>query len=309
MKKFAFLFPGQGSQCVGMGREFYQAHLRARDIMDEAVDVLGYDIRKIAFEGPQEVLNLTENTQPALLMVSVAILEVMRESMDVEPVFLAGHSLGEYTALVAGGAMDYRSALRMVHLRGRYMQEAVSEGTGMMCAVVGLGLGVIEDVCREVSREGSVVVPANLNTPEQTVISGHRDAVQRAMGVLKERGARRLVPLHVSVPSHSPLMEPASRRLRKDLEGIEFSPLRIPVVTNVSARPLEDTDQIPDTLARQLISPVRWVDTIRWMKDNGVDCMVEIGSGRVLTGLVRRIEKELETINVSTPSDLREVIF
>ncbi len=274
----------------------------------QANEALGYDLKKICFEGPAELLDRTENTQPALLAASIAILRVLKELVDFEPAFVAGHSLGEYTALVAAGALDFEDALRLVHLRGRFMQESVPEGTGRMCAVLGLGIDVVAGVCTAVSDERMIVVPANINSPEQIVISGHASAVDKAAGVLKEKGALRVVPLKVSAPSHSPLMKAAADRLKAELEKTDIRDLSIPVVTNVEAEPVTDGAKIADLLVRQLVSPVRWVDIIKRLGQEGVVQLYEVGPGRVLSGLVRRIQRDMKSLSLDDPSVLDTVV-
>ncbi len=308
MEKTAFIFPGQGSQYVGMCKGYSDLYTAAEETFEEANEHLGYDIKRITFEGPAELLDSTENTQPALLASSIAVLRVLRQRLDIEPAFVAGHSLGEYTALVAAGAMDFGDALKIVHLRGRFMQEGVPEGTGRMCAVIGLGIDVVAGVCTAVSNERMIVVPANINSPEQIVISGHARAVDRAARVLKEKGASRVVPLKVSAPSHSPLMKAASERLGKELERIEVHELRVPVVTNVEAEPLTDSRRVVDLLVRQLVSPVRWVDIVRRLRKEGVSRLFEVGPGRVLSGLVRRIEKDMKAVSLDDPSAIDSVL-
>ena len=308
MTKTAYIFPGQGSQYVGMSRSFYDGFPAAKEAFDEADEVLGFDLKKVVFEGPKEELDRTEFTQPALLVASIAALRVLRESFGVRPAALAGHSLGEYTALVAAGALDYSEAVRIVHLRGRYMQEAVPEGTGMMCAILGLDVSVITEICKTSSVEGSVVVPANINSPQQVVISGHKDAVTRAGELAREEGAKRVVPLQVSAPSHSPLMTKAGERLGRELEKVAFDGFSTPVITNVDAEPIKDASEVADALVRQLTSPVLWVDIVKRMKKDGIATVVEIGPGKVLTGLIKRIDKELTTLNLDEAGHLDSVL-
>ncbi|MBI5286605.1 MAG: ACP S-malonyltransferase [Deltaproteobacteria bacterium] len=301
----AFIFPGQGSQYVGMGKELWYNFNIVRDIFDEAGSALGVDISRLCFEGPEEELNQTQNTQPALLTVSIAAWIVLNQETGLTPTFVAGHSLGEYTALVVAGALDFKDAVRLVSLRGRFMQEAVPPGVGAMAAILGLDREAVEDICRQVNN--SIVVPANFNSPEHTVISGHREAVEEASMLAKERGAKRAVTLPVSVPSHSPLMRAASEKLTGVLADIKVDPLDIPVVTNVEAEPLTDHERVRELLVRQLYSPVRWVETILKMKELRVGKVIEIGPGKVLTGLVKRIDGGMETLNFEGKEDIQGI--
>ncbi len=308
MGKLAFVFPGQGSQHVGMGKSFYEAFPAAREVFDEANDALGFDIKKLSFEGPEEELNKTENTQPALLTSSIAALKVLKEKADAVPSCMAGHSLGEYTALVAAGSIKFRDAVRLVRLRGKFMQESVPQGVGKMCAILGLDLDTVKVICESASIDAAVVVPANINSPEQVVISGHAAAVDIAANYAKERGAKRVVPLQVSAPSHSPLMERAASRLAEELQKIEIKDPVIPVITNVEAAPVKSSSEIRRLLKSQLTSPVRWVDIIREMKKEGVVRIIEVGPGKVLAGLIKRIEKDIEALNLNEAGDLEKVL-
>lgn len=304
MKKYAFIFPGQGSQYVGMGRTFFEGFASARDTFEEAAAALGFNIKKLIFDGPAEELDMTENTQPALLTVSIAALRVLGERFDFAPEFYAGHSLGEYTALVAAGAIKFSDALRLVRLRGRFMQEAVPASSGKMCAILGLDIKKVTEICERSSEGAGVVVPANINSPVQVVISGEMEAVERASELAGVEGARRVVPLSVSAPSHSPLMAGAAKRLAEALDGTDIVDASVPVITNAGAEPVKDAASIKELLTRQLTSPVLWVDVIRKMKAGGVGTIVEIGPGKVLTGLVRRIDKDIMTGNLSAAADL-----
>lgn len=311
MKKLAFIFPGQGSQSVGMGKALDESYPVASEVFKEADEALGFDLKKVIFDGPEEALNRTENTQPALLATSIAALRVLRENLDLldigEPAFVAGHSLGEYTALVAAGAMEFKDALRVVHMRGRFMQESVPEGVGRMCAVVGADVEKVIGICADASEGDEIAVPANINTPEQLVVSGHTGAVQRAARMAKEGGARKVVELAVSVPSHSPLMAGAAEKLGLELSGMELGEPSVPLVSNVEASPVTDSARIKELLQRQLTSPVMWVDIVKRLKIEGVHATVEIGPGRVLTGLVRRIDREMDTYNFGEPGDLEKL--
>lgn len=302
--KIAFVFPGQGSQAVGMGKSFHDSFESAKALYEEANALLGYDLRKLSFEGPKEELDKTENTQPALLVASLAGLKALKEKIDISPACLAGHSLGEYTALVAAGSIDFRDAVKLVHMRGLFMQESVPAGTGKMCAIIGLDLENVKTVCESASMDAAQVVPANINSPEQIVISGHTAAVDIAASYAKERGAKMVVPLQVSAPSHSPLMEKAAEKLDSELVHIGFRRPEVPVLTNVGALPYKDAGEIRGLLKAQLTSPVRWVDIIRRMRHDGIDTIIEIGPGKVLTGLVKRIDKEIKTYNLGEAGDI-----
>jgi [acyl-carrier-protein] S-malonyltransferase len=304
----AFIFPGQGSQYVGMSKSFYDGYRVARDVFDEADEVLGFGLSVLAFNGPGDELDRTENTQPALLAASVAALRVLEESLELTPVCMAGHSLGEYTALVAAGAMSFRDAVRLVHLRGKFMQDGVEAGEGGMCAVLGLDAESVFGICSEATRDGSIVVPANINSPAQVVVSGHAAAVKRAAALSRERGAKRVVELKVSAPSHSPLMAGAAARLNHILERVELKDLNVPVYSNVEAEPIGDVSRVRDLLTRQLTSPVLWVDTIKSMKRDGVGAVVEIGPGKVLSSLVKRIDKTIDTFNLDSAADIDDLV-
>lgn len=307
MSKLAFVFPGQGSQSVGMGKSFFESFDIARKTFEEANDALGFDIARLSFEGPQEEIDKTEITQPALLTASIAALRVLNEKTDLKPAYLSGHSLGEYTALVAAGSLEFRDAVKLVHLRGKFMQESVPQGVGRMCAILGLGIEDVQVICDSASIDAARVVPANINSPEQIVISGHAAAVEIAANLAKERGAKRVVQLQVSAPSHSPLMEAAAERLAAELNKITFKDFSIPVLTNVAAQPLSDASKIKGLLKDQLTSPVRWVDIIRRMKQDGVSNIIEVGPGKVLTGLIKRIEKEINSFNLNEASELEKI--
>ncbi len=304
----AVIFPGQGSQYVGMSKSFYDGFESARSIFDEADSALGIDLAKTIFGGPAEELNKTAITQPALLTASIAAYRVLGESGVLNPASFAGHSLGEYTALVAAGVLGFADAVRLVHLRGRFMQEGVADGVGAMAAVIGLNGAIVGEICSEATEDGSVVVPANINSPAQVVISGHAEAVKRAAALASERGARKVIELKVSAPSHSPLMAGAADRLAEELASVELKPFNAAVYSNVEAAPIPDVSSVADLLKRQLVSPVRWVDTINNMKLDGVGAMLEVGPGRVLTGLVRRIDKSIKTFNLDNAGELDALI-
>jgi [acyl-carrier-protein] S-malonyltransferase len=301
----AWLFPGQGSQVVGMGKLLHERYAEARAVYAEAADALGWDVARVSFEGPETDLNRTAVTQPALLTASVATLRVLARK-PTTPAFVAGHSLGEYTALVCAGAVPFAQAVTLVHQRGRYMQEAVPEGEGAMAAVLGLEPAAVATACREASELG-VVEPANLNAPGQVVIAGARAAVERAGQLASAAGAKRIVPLPVSVPSHCSLMRDAARRLETDLRSATWSSPAVPVVTNVDAKPLTSIDAIVPALVRQLSSPLRWEASIRYMLAQGVTTFVEIGPGRVLSGLTKKIERSARTLQADAPESVEAV--
>jgi [acyl-carrier-protein] S-malonyltransferase len=297
-----FLFPGQGSQSVGMGKALFEAHSELRQVYAEATEVLGYDIAELCFNGPAETLNLTEHTQPALLVSSVAALRVL-ESVGITPQAVAGHSLGEYTALVAAGGLTYRDAVAIVQKRGRYMAEAVPPGTGLVAALLGLSTDAVKEACREAASAG-IVQAANFNSPGQVVIAGEKPAVERAIELAKSKGCKKAVPLPVSVPVHTPLMQKAADRLAKELAAITWSDLRMPLINNAEARPIVNAGDIPASLVRQLPSSVLWEDSVTRMVSMGIKTFVEVGPGTVLTGLVRRIVPDAVTLNVNDPKSL-----
>ncbi len=292
----ALLFPGQGSQSVGMGRALCEASPAARTVFDEADRVLGFSLSRLCFEGPEDELRLTANTQPAILTHSIAALADLRARFPERlegAVFAAGHSLGEYSAGVAAGALSFADAVALVRARGTFMQEAVPPGVGAMAAIVGLAPEAVEAACREAAQD-ETVAPANYNSPEQTVIAGHAGAVARASEGCLARGAKRAIALPVSAPFHCGLMSPARERLRPLLEATAFTDAALPVLTNVDAAPATDGSALRDALVRQVDSPVRWVETVHRLAREGVDRALEIGPGNVLAGLVRRIEKSIK---------------
>lgn len=308
MKKTAFVFPGQGSQYVGMAKSFYDGFPSARAVFDEASSILCIDMAKLCFEGPCEALDRTENTQPALLTASIATLRVLKEQADIRPVFMAGHSLGEYTALVAAGSLDFKAAVKLVHLRGQFMQQSVPAGTGKMCAILGLDIEAVEAICDSASINTAVVVPANINSPGQIVISGHAAAVDIAAGLAKERGAKRVIELQVSAPSHSPLMISAAEKLAVELTNTTLNVPEVPVLTNVEVDSVDHPDAIREILIRQLTSPVQWVGIVQKMGKEGVECIVEIGPNKVLTGLNKRIEKDINSVSLDKAEDMDKVL-
>lgn len=304
MKNIAFIFPGQGSQAVGMAKGIYETYPHVRYIFDDANAILARDIKGLMFEGPSIELDLTRNAQCALLIANHVSLTVLRSVLGIRPEIYAGHSLGEYSALVAAGALDFPDALRLVDHRGKFMQEAVQAGHGKMCAVLGLDTAELEEICARVSFDDSIVVVANINCPGQVVLSGHARAVERATEAALKAGAKKAIILKVSVPSHSPLMEGAAVRLAEVMEDIHFKPFDAPVVSNVEALTIGDFTEIPDLLQRQLVSPVRWIETIEFMKCHGINRFIEIGPGKVLTALNKRIDKGIETFKCGEPKDL-----
>src|SRR5271157_2256723 len=306
MGKVAFMFPGQASQYPGMGKELAEKYPAARAVFEEADQALGFSISKMCFEGSEEELKLTANTQPAILTVSVAAYRVVAEK-GLAPDFVAGHSLGEYSALVAVGSLNFSDAVRLVRKRGQYMQEAVPAGQGGMAAIMGISPAVVQDACKR-AAEGEVCSAANLNSPEQTVISGHANAVKRAVEIASQSGAKRAVVLPVSAPFHSALMMAAQEKLEKDLLAIQFSELQIPLVTNVDADSIRKSDEARQALVRQVSMPVRWEESMRMLLDEGVRTFVEVGPGRVLTGIMRQIERSVTTLNVEDEKSLNATI-
>jgi [acyl-carrier-protein] S-malonyltransferase len=300
--KTAFVFPGQGSQFAGMGKALADAYPSARRVFNEADEALGFALSQLCFEGPDDQLKLTHNTQPALLTVSVAAFQVLREN-GLQPDYVAGHSLGEYSALVAAGSLGFADAVRLVRKRGQYMQEAVPAGVGAMAALLKLPEGALDGVLEQ-AAQGEVVSAANLNSPDQVVIAGHAAAVGRAVGLAKAAGARRAVLLPVSAPFHCALMHPAQERLRADLDAAEFRDPVVPLVNNWQAREIHSAAEAREGLYQQVPNPVRWTETVRHLASAGTNRFIEVGAGAVLTGLLRNIDSALTGVKFGTPEDL-----
>lgn len=305
--KIAYIFPGQGSQVVGMGKDLFDNFPPARQVFEEADEALGFSLSGMCFNGTTEDLALTENTQPAILTTSVAAFRAMEGKNFPPPDFVAGHSLGEYSALVAAGAMSFVDAVRTVRKRGQYMQEAVPVGVGAMAAILGLPIETVEVACAE-AAEGEVCSPANINSPSQIVIAGNTDAVDRAIELLKERGAKRAIKLNVSAPFHCALMLPAQERLAADLANINFSDLRFPIIENVSGEANAKSERVCKALTEQVSSPVRWAESVENLINEGVETFVEVGAGKVLSGLVRQISRDVRCLNVENFDSLKQAI-
>ncbi|MDD4864784.1 MAG: ACP S-malonyltransferase [Alishewanella agri] len=302
-KKLAIVFPGQGSQSVGMLADLYQNYPLVQDTFNEASAALGYDLWALIANGPEEQLNETQRTQPALLTASVAVWRLWQQQGGATPAYFAGHSLGEYSALVCAGVLSLADAVKLVEKRGQYMQQAVPAGTGAMAAIIGLDDAAIAKACAE-AAQGEVVAPVNYNSPGQVVIAGHKAAVERAGEACKAAGAKRALPLPVSVPSHCALMRPAADQLASDLAALNFQQPAIPVVNNVDVQIVSNGDAIKDALIRQLYSPVRWTETIEYFAAQGVTEVLELGAGKVLSGLIKRINKELNTSSITDSAAL-----
>jgi len=302
-KKLAIVFPGQGSQSVGMLADLYQTYPLVQDTFNESSAALGYDLWALIANGPEEQLNETQRTQPALLTASVAVWRVWQQQGGATPAYFAGHSLGEYSALVCAGVLSLADAVKLVEKRGQYMQQAVPAGTGAMAAIIGLDDAAIAKACAD-AAQGEVVAPVNYNSPGQVVIAGHKAAVERAGEACKAAGAKRALPLPVSVPSHCALMRPAAEQLAVDLAELQFNTPAIPVVNNVDVQIAGNADVIKDALIRQLYSPVRWTETIEYFAAQGVTEVLELGAGKVLSGLIKRINKELNTSSITDSAAL-----
>ena len=306
MSKIAYLFPGQGSQVVGMGKDISDKNECAKNVFDKANQSLGFDLKTMCFEGPEESLKVTYNTQPALLTTSVALYEAAKTLLPKAD-YVAGHSLGEYSALVVSGSLTFEDAVRTVHIRGKLMNEAVPSGVGAMAAVMGGERELIKQVCNQVASTGLPVQMANINCPGQIVISGIKEGVEKASTLLKENGVKRVIELPVSGPFHSELMEPIAKDLEKVLNTIQVSDSTIPVVSNIDAMAKVDGTQIKSSLVKQVYSSVLWEDSIQYMINQGVDTLVEIGSGKVLTGLVKKIDKNVKVHNIYDSESLNTV--
>ena len=307
MKKFAMVFPGQGSQTVGMLAELAGDYPIVQETFKQASEVLGYDLWQLVQEGPAEELNKTWQTQPALLTASVAVYRVWQQKYpELKPEVMAGHSLGEYSALVCAGVLDFQDAVKLVELRGKLMQQAVPEGTGAMYAIIGLDNNAIINACKQ-AEQGEVVSAVNFNSPGQVVIAGTKAAVERAAALCKEAGAKRALPLAVSVPSHCALMKPAADQLSVSLESITLKEAGVSVLNNVDVKNEIEADAIRNALVRQLYSPVRWTETVEKMAQNGVEVLVEVGPGKVLNGLTKRIVDSLQAVSVNDVKSLDSV--
>lgn len=306
MTKIAFLFPGQGSQAVGMGKELASLYPVAQETFDEAGAALGYKLSGLCFNGPEDQLKLTEITQPAILTVSVAAFRVL-ESQAITPQFVAGHSLGEYSAHVAAGTLSFQDAVRTVRNRGKYMQEAVPVGVGAMAAILALPLDAITEICRE-AAQGEICGPANINSPDQVVISGSKGAVERAAEMCKQKGAKRAVMLPVSAPFHCSLMQPAQERLAADLNSLAFHSMKTPLVTNVDSKVIQDPSAARDALVRQVTGAVQWDRSMQTLIEQGVETFIEVGPGKVLCGLMRQIDRSKACFNVEDDASLQKTI-
>lgn len=305
--KIAFIFPGQGSQYAGMAKEFIEQFDESKEVFETASAVLGYDLAQLCLNGPLDKLNLTENTQPALLAAGIAILRPL-ERRGLTATAAAGHSLGEYTAITAADGFDLKDALALVQKRGRYMQEAAPAGTGLMAAVLGMERQDVEKTCHEASKNG-IVAPANYNSPGQIVIAGEKKAVEKAMELAKARGAKKVIPLAVSVPSHCAMMKQAGEKLAKELEKVTINDLRIPIVNNADAKFLRTASELRQSLIKQISAPLYWEDSINNMVADGYDMFIEIGPGKVLSGLVKRIAKDAKVLNVEDQKSMNDTLL
>ncbi len=301
----AFIFPGQGSQYVGMGKNIYKNFNTARHIFEEASDILNIDMKKLCFDGPDSEINLTANAQPAILTNSIAILNVIKEEFSISPDYVAGHSLGEYSALVSNNSIKFSDAVYTVKKRGDFMQDAVPVGVGAMAAILGLNSSIVDELCEQASNNQFIVEPANYNSPVQTVISGHKQAVEMAGEIAKDKGAKRVVPLDVSAPFHSSLMKPAAEKLSGILKSIKVQQGDVPIVTNVNAQINKDSKKIHGLLVDQVVKPVRWTESIIEMYDSKVKCFIEIGPKNILSGLIRRTKSDVISKNIDNLEDIK----
>jgi [acyl-carrier-protein] S-malonyltransferase len=308
MGKIAYIFPGQGSQSVGMGKDLVEAFPIAGQVFEEADRALDLNLSKMCFEGPEEDLKLTTNTQPAILTASIAALRVLQEKLASDVAYVAGHSLGEYSALVCAGAIAFADAVRTVRKRGEFMQDAVPVGTGTMAAIIGLEREKIEELCRQVNGADSVVTLANINSSGQFVISGHTGAVNKVIELAKEHKAKRALPLPVSAPFHCSLMKPAAERLEGVLQNVSFIDPGIPLINNAEASVITSGEEARDSLVRQVYSPVEWERSMQYLLKQGIDTFVEIGPGKVLTGLLKRIDKKANGFNVFDVESLEKTV-
>ena len=307
MSRVAFIFPGQGSQSVGMGRDLFDNFPAAREVFEQADDALGFKLSEMCFSGTDEELALTANTQPAILTASIAAFRALESEGIAPPAFAAGHSLGEYSALVAAGVLRFEDAVRTVRSRGTYMQEAVPVGVGAMAAILGADIDTVLICCQE-AVQGEVCSPANINSPSQVVIAGNSGAVDRACEILKTRGAKRAIKLNVSAPFHCDLMMPAQERLALDLARLSYGSYRFQVVHNVDAEPRSESSSVMDALTRQVSSPVRWLQSVENLISHGVDTFIEIGPGKILSGLVKQINRDVRIFNVNDSESLRNTL-
>ncbi len=304
--KTAFIFPGQGSQYLGMAKEFSENYNESREVFESASSVLGYDLLQLCLNGPVEKLNLTEYTQPAILSASIAILQpLVRRGLEASTA--AGHSLGEYTAITAAGGFELEDAVALVSKRGRFMQEAVPEGTGLMAAILGMERQEVEKTCHEAAKNG-IVAPANYNSPGQIVIAGEKKAVEKAMELARTAGAKKVIPLPVSVPSHCAMMKQAGERLAQELEHITIHDLNIPIVNNANAKFIRTAGELRPSLVGQISSPLYWEDSVKRMVAEGYDTFIEIGPGKVLSGLVKRISKDVKVLNVEDQRSMSDTL-
>lgn len=301
----AVVFPGQGSQFVGMGKDFYESHEGSKALFERADKALGYKLSKIMFEGPEDELRLTMNTQPALLTMSAVIWDAVKSK--IKPVYFAGHSLGEYSAIYAAEGLSFEDGVKAVHNRGKFMQDAVPVGVGAMAAVLGMADDTVIQLCKEFSKPGAVCEPANFNCDGQIVVAGHAGAVTEFAELLKEKGAKRVIMLPVSAPFHCSLMAPAGQNMTEYLAGVKLHDLKTPIFNNIDAKKVSANTDILDGLLRQVTGSVRWTESVRNMISGGVDTFIEVGSGAVLSGLIKKIDKGVTTINISSVSDLSKI--